>query len=45
MIARRTGQVTEFGKIADPIADKALTGAALIGLSVARASSPGGSPW
>ncbi|SEP14447.1 CDP-diacylglycerol--glycerol-3-phosphate 3-phosphatidyltransferase [Trujillonella endophytica] len=34
MIARRTGQVTEFGKLADPIADKALTGAALIGLSV-----------
>ena len=28
--------VTDFGKIADPIADKALTGAALIGLSVAR---------
>ena len=34
MIARRTGQVTEFGKLADPIADKALTGTALIGLSV-----------
>ncbi len=34
MIARRTGQVTEFGKMADPIADKALIGAALIGLSV-----------
>jgi CDP-diacylglycerol---glycerol-3-phosphate 3-phosphatidyltransferase len=34
MIARRTGQVTEFGKMADPIADKALTGMALIGLSV-----------
>ncbi|RBY90938.1 CDP-diacylglycerol--glycerol-3-phosphate 3-phosphatidyltransferase [Blastococcus sp. TF02A-30] len=34
MIARRTGQVTEFGKLADPIADKALTGSALIGLSV-----------
>ncbi|WP_242611102.1 CDP-diacylglycerol--glycerol-3-phosphate 3-phosphatidyltransferase [Blastococcus saxobsidens] len=33
-IARRTGQVTEFGKLADPIADKALTGTALIGLSV-----------
>ena len=34
MIARRTGQVTEFGKLADPIADKALTGTALIGLSI-----------
>ncbi|MGY1603829.1 CDP-diacylglycerol--glycerol-3-phosphate 3-phosphatidyltransferase [Geodermatophilus sp. SYSU D00815] len=34
LIARRRGQVTEFGKLADPIADKALTGTALIGLSV-----------
>ena len=34
MLARRTGQVTEFGKMADPIADKALTGTALVGLSV-----------
>lgn len=34
MIARRRNQVTEFGKLADPIADKALTGSALIGLSV-----------
>jgi len=33
MIARRTNQVTEFGKLADPIADKALTGTALIALS------------
>jgi CDP-diacylglycerol---glycerol-3-phosphate 3-phosphatidyltransferase len=33
-IARRRGQVTSFGIIADPIADKALTGAALIGLSL-----------
>ena len=29
-IARARGLVTDFGKIADPIADKALTGAALI---------------
>src|ERR1700710_450044 len=36
MIARRTNQVTEFGKLADPIADKALTGTALLGLSVLR---------
>jgi len=33
-IARKRGLVTDFGKIADPIADKALTGAALVGLSV-----------
>jgi CDP-diacylglycerol--glycerol-3-phosphate 3-phosphatidyltransferase len=33
-MARRRGLVTDFGKIADPIADKALTGAGLIGLSV-----------
>jgi CDP-diacylglycerol---glycerol-3-phosphate 3-phosphatidyltransferase len=33
-IARSRGLVTDFGKIADPIADKALTGAALIGLSI-----------
>jgi CDP-diacylglycerol--glycerol-3-phosphate 3-phosphatidyltransferase len=32
-VARRRGTVTDFGKIADPIADKALIGAALIGLS------------
>ena len=33
-IARKRGLVTEFGKLADPIADKALIGAALIGLSL-----------
>ncbi|BCJ57837.1 CDP-diacylglycerol--glycerol-3-phosphate 3-phosphatidyltransferase [Micromonospora endophytica] len=33
-IARRFGLVTAFGKVADPIADKALTGAALLLLSV-----------
>jgi CDP-diacylglycerol---glycerol-3-phosphate 3-phosphatidyltransferase len=33
-MARSRGLVTDFGKIADPIADKALTGAALISLSV-----------
>jgi CDP-diacylglycerol--glycerol-3-phosphate 3-phosphatidyltransferase len=33
-LARSRGLVTDFGKIADPIADKALTGAALIGLSI-----------
>lgn len=33
-VARRRNLVTSFGKLADPIADKALTGAALIALSV-----------
>ncbi|TDD38490.1 CDP-diacylglycerol--glycerol-3-phosphate 3-phosphatidyltransferase [Actinomadura sp. KC06] len=33
-IARARGIVTDFGKIADPIADKALTGAALVSLSI-----------
>ena len=33
-LARRWDQVTDFGKIADPIADKALTGMAFIGLSI-----------
>jgi CDP-diacylglycerol---glycerol-3-phosphate 3-phosphatidyltransferase len=33
-LARRRGLVTAFGTIADPIADKALIGAALIGLSL-----------
>jgi CDP-diacylglycerol---glycerol-3-phosphate 3-phosphatidyltransferase len=32
-LARRRGLVTEVGKLADPIADKALTGTALVGLS------------
>jgi CDP-diacylglycerol--glycerol-3-phosphate 3-phosphatidyltransferase len=39
-IARKRGQVTDFGKIADPIADKALIGSALIGLSLL-----GDIPW
>ena len=39
-LARRRGEVTEFGKLADPIADKALIGAALIGLSAL-----GDLPW
>jgi CDP-diacylglycerol--glycerol-3-phosphate 3-phosphatidyltransferase len=33
-LARRYGLVTDFGKLADPIADKALIGAALVSLSL-----------
>jgi CDP-diacylglycerol--glycerol-3-phosphate 3-phosphatidyltransferase len=33
-VARSRGQVTNFGKVADPIADKALMGVAFIGLSL-----------
>ncbi len=32
-LARRRGLVTDFGKVSDPIADKALMGMALVGLS------------
>ena len=32
-LARRRGLVTDLGKIVDPIADKALIGTALVGLS------------
>ncbi|MEV8096060.1 CDP-diacylglycerol--glycerol-3-phosphate 3-phosphatidyltransferase [Kitasatospora sp. NPDC085879] len=39
-LARRKGLITDFGKIADPIADKAIMGAALIGLSIL-----GDLPW
>ena len=39
-LARTYGMVTEFGKLADPIADKLLIGAALIGLSML-----GDLPW
>ncbi len=39
-LARRSGTVTTLGKIADPIADKAITGVALVGLSMIAAL-----PW
>ncbi|MCT7659475.1 CDP-diacylglycerol--glycerol-3-phosphate 3-phosphatidyltransferase [Mycobacterium deserti] len=39
-LARSYGMVTEFGTLVDPIADKALIGAALIGLSML-----GDLPW
>lgn len=33
-LARKHDMITDFGKIADPIADKAITGMAFIGLSI-----------
>lgn len=33
-IARKYNLVTDFGKLADPVADKALTGMAFVGLSI-----------
>lgn len=33
-LARRLDQVTDWGKLVDPIADKALVGTALVGLSI-----------
>jgi CDP-diacylglycerol--glycerol-3-phosphate 3-phosphatidyltransferase len=39
-IARKRGLITDFGKIADPIADKAMTGMAFVGLAVIFES-----PW
>lgn len=39
-LARKYDLITSFGKLMDPIADKAMTGMALIGLSVT-----GELPW
>jgi CDP-diacylglycerol--glycerol-3-phosphate 3-phosphatidyltransferase len=42
-LARKHNLVTDFGKIADPIADKAITGMAFIGLSIV--GSQAGEAW
>jgi CDP-diacylglycerol--glycerol-3-phosphate 3-phosphatidyltransferase len=39
-IARKRGLITDFGKIADPIADKTMTGMAFVGLAIIFES-----PW
>jgi CDP-diacylglycerol--glycerol-3-phosphate 3-phosphatidyltransferase len=42
-LARKHDLITDFGKIADPIADKAMTGMAFIGLSIVGSQS--GEAW
>lgn len=44
-IARRYNLITDFGKIWDPIADKALTGAAFVSLSILTVQSGPELPW
>ena len=44
-LARKHGLVTDFGKIADPIADKAITGMAFIGLSIIHPVLPAWLWW
>lgn len=44
-IARKYNLVTDFGKLWDPIADKALTGAAFISLSILQTPSGSELPW
>lgn len=45
-IARKYNLITDFGKLWDPIADKALTGAAFISLSILYSMGVvGGLPW
>ena len=41
-IARKRGLITDFGKIADPIADKAMTGMAFVGLAIISRAPGGG---
>jgi CDP-diacylglycerol--glycerol-3-phosphate 3-phosphatidyltransferase len=44
-IARKHNLITNFGKIADPIADKAITGMAFIGLSIIHPMFPAWLWW
>lgn len=44
-LARRGDLITDFGKIADPIADKALTGMAFIGLAIIAEQAPAWVWW
>ncbi|KAJ1684100.1 hypothetical protein LUZ63_020669 [Rhynchospora breviuscula] len=44
-LARKHGLVTDFGKIADPIADKAITGMAFIGLAIVHPVLPAWLWW
>ncbi len=44
-VARKYNLVTDFGKLWDPIADKALTGAAFISLSILQTPSGPELPW
>ena len=41
-LARKHNLITNFGKIADPIADKAMTGMAFIGLAIIHDFLPAG---
>ncbi|GGF38251.1 CDP-diacylglycerol--glycerol-3-phosphate 3-phosphatidyltransferase [Marmoricola endophyticus] len=44
-LARKHGLVTDFGKIADPIADKAITGMAFVGLAIIHPVLPAWLWW
>ncbi|HNA97893.1 MAG TPA: CDP-diacylglycerol--glycerol-3-phosphate 3-phosphatidyltransferase [Marmoricola sp.] len=44
-LARKHNLVTDFGKIADPIADKAMTGMAFVGLSIIHPLFPAWVWW
>lgn len=44
-LARKHNLVTDFGKIADPIADKAMTGMAFVGLAIIHPLFPSWAWW